>query len=196
MSTPHRLHLRANSQPRSKFRDLIDTLRTRVSLKEQISPAHLPIHSQQSLPQPPNDILPVTQLPRPQVVQASNRAVEEGDGSEEEIDLSEIEETLSETEQESTREAEGERVLVNEITDLLRPEQRMAAPKNEGRTGCIRRQRFTLNKPTIKQPKYTKMPRPQPYIPAESPNLVLRTAIKEADEMEMIKFWNSTAKID
>ena len=77
MSAPHRLHLKAHSQKRSKFKDLIDTLRTRVNLREQISLSHLPIQSQQSLPQPTNDILPVTQMLRPQVVQ---NLIKEGEG--------------------------------------------------------------------------------------------------------------------
>ena len=33
-------------------------------------------------------------------------------------------------------------------------------------------------------------------MPAQIPNMALRASIKDADEMEIIKFWNNTPKID
>ena len=79
---------------------------------------------------------------------------------------------------------------------MLRPEEKLALPRNEGRTGCIRRQRFSVNKTKreAKQPRYTKNliknhPTPTPEI---TPT---RINIKDLDDVAVIKSWNNSKKI-
>ena len=72
-------------------------------------------------------------------------------------------------------------------------------PKNEGRTGCIRRQRFSVNraKNEAKQPRYIKNPRKDPPKETTETTQIIsnRTSIKDLDDVAVIKCWNNSRKI-